>query len=217
MPQAANTFLVGREEELMPQLTVDQIKDALDAKDVTGRSLLTQKLASIRQGLKHIEKKGRNEHFGYDYMRAEDVAGDIGDRLADLGVVVVREEMAIETTQTPKGAFLVTVSGYYVFVDSETGERLRTWSAGSGIDNQDKAIYKAQTGCLKYALTQALCMRVGDDPEDDSNEKSQMAAPKETLVRDDGTVVHYGPQPKPFPKPKQREGYKGKPDDPIGF
>lgn len=129
---------------------------------------LVQKLASIRTEIDHIEKKGTNPHFGYKYMKAEDVAGDIGDKLAEMNIVLGIEDGKCEVHESGKGWFVVTQSTY-VFKDGDTGETHRVWSCGAGSDSSDKGLYKALTGALKYALTQALCMRVGDDAEADTD------------------------------------------------
>lgn len=138
---------------------------------------LVQKLASIRRGMDHVEKKGKNAHFGYSYMRAEDVAGDIGDRFAAVNIVIGIENGKVEVHALDKG-FMVVTECTYKFIDGDSGESLTVWSCGAGYDSSDKGIYKARTGALKYALTQALCMRVGDDAEaDDDNPKKPKNSP----------------------------------------
>ena len=139
-------------------------KEAADAKPMN----LIQKLAAIRRELDHIEKKGKNEHFGYKFMRAEDVAGDIGDRFATVNIVIGIENGKCEVHALDKG-FMVVTECTYKFIDGDSGESLTVWSCGAGYNSSDKGIYKARTGALKYALTQALCMRVGDDAEADDD------------------------------------------------
>jgi len=150
---------------------------------------LIKKLASIRRELKNIEKKGRNTHQNYDYLRAEDIAGEIGDRLAAVNVILSRENLAfaastIEATNSrgevrTDARIIVTLD--YVFCDGDSGERLSVASIGEGRDSGDKASAKAMTNALKYALSQPLMMRVGDDPEAD--------APHDT---DKGRAKHSG-------------------------
>lgn len=139
---------------------------------------LRQKLAYVRRTIRNIERKGRNESQNYDFMRAEDVAGDIGDMLAELNVVVLRENLSItqqvievqrfdyksKQMRTAKDMHTLVILDY-VFCDGDSDERLRIASAGEGRDSGDKSLPKAFTNALKYALTQVLLMRVGDDPE----------------------------------------------------
>ena len=50
---------------------------------------LRQKLAVVRRRLVYIQKRGYNERNNYNYVTAADIAGAVGDILAELGVVVV--------------------------------------------------------------------------------------------------------------------------------
>lgn len=128
---------------------------------------LIQKLALIRREIPNIEKKGENKHFGYKFMQASDVAGDIGDRLAEMNIVLGIEDVQVAVHPHDKGVMTV-VTCTYVLKDGDSGETHRVSSAGSDNDLQGKSVYKCLTGCLKYALTQALSMRVGHmDAEDD--------------------------------------------------
>ena len=147
---------------------------------------LVQKLAAIRRNIPNIEKKGRNEHFKYDFMRAEDVAGEIGDELARHNIVLGRENGHVEIHKLEK-SLLAVVTCDWVFVDGDSGERLVAWGLGSGEDRSDKACLKANTASLKYALTQTLCMRVGHaDPEtDDASDGKPPQQPADGLVNGD--------------------------------
>jgi len=145
---------------------------------------LVQKLASIRRELKNIEKKGTNAFQHYDYLRAEDIAGEMGDRLAAMNVILARRNLSFvqdNITAVNKGGVErtdvhVIVTLDYVFIDGDMGDgiskngyaEIAVASIGEGRDSGDKAVAKALTNALKYALTQPLMMRVGDDPEADS-------------------------------------------------
>ena len=149
---------------------------------------LVQKLASIRRELKNMEKKGTNAFQHYDYLRAEDIAGEMGDRLAAMNVILARRNLSFvqnNITVTKDGDertdVHVIVTLDYVFIDGDLGDQAGTFdknptgyeeivvaSIGEGRDSGDKAVAKALTNALKYALTQPLMMRVGDDPEADS-------------------------------------------------
>ena len=49
-------------------------------------------------------------------------------------------------------SFLVTVKIQVTFVDADSGERFSSNFYGDGSDHDDKGVYKAITGALKYAL-----------------------------------------------------------------
>lgn len=134
---------------------------------------LREKLASVRCEIRNIEKKGFNSAQNYKFMRAEDVAGDIGDKLAELKIVLAREnlhyrfdliEVQRKNGMAKDSHVIVTLD--YVFLDGESDERIVVAAIGEGRDSGDKAVPKALTSALKYALTQPLMMRIGDDAEE---------------------------------------------------
>jgi hypothetical protein len=101
-------------------------------------------------------------------VTAADLAGSVGDILAELGVVVIPQLQSI-STETPRSSSdrIARVVMNYRFVDARSGEELSVRVAGEGADAGDKAPYKAMTGALKYALLQSFLLSTGDDPEDE--------------------------------------------------
>jgi hypothetical protein len=134
---------------------------------------LRQKLALVRRRLGYIQKRGHNELHNYSYVTAADLAGAVGDVLAELGVLVVPrlESISHEPARSgrPDGKHLTHVVMNYSFVDVDTAEDITVKVAGEGVDAGDKAPYKAMTGALKYALLQSFLLATGDDPEDERN------------------------------------------------
>jgi hypothetical protein len=53
------------------------------------RMTLRQKLGEVRRRIGYIQKRGYNERHNYNYVAAADIAGTVGDILAELGVVVI--------------------------------------------------------------------------------------------------------------------------------
>lgn len=178
---------------------------------------LIKKLARIRREIPVIEKKGENVHFHYSYMRAEDVAGEIGDKLAHANIILAREEGKVQVLPLQEGrGFFVLVECVYLFIDGDSGETMRVWSCGAGTDGQDKGAYKAQTGALKYALTQALCMRVDHmDPEDDSenaDSRNQNRPQNDFPPRGDRRAPSAAKAAQNAPQ-EPRQGFQGTPED----
>ena len=103
-------------------------------------------------------------------MTAADIAGSVGDILAELGVVVIPRledisyESAVGRGEATRMARVVMA---YTFADVDSGEEIIAKVAGQGLDPGDKAPYKAMTGALKYALLQSFLLATGDDPEDE--------------------------------------------------
>jgi len=136
---------------------------------------LRQKLAEVRRRIGYIQKRGHNERHNYSYVTAADIAGSVGDILAELGVVVIPrlEDISYESgTGRGEGTRMARVVMAYTFADVDSGEEVVAKVAGQGLDPGDKAPYKAMTGALKYALLQSFLLATGDDPEDDRLDRS---------------------------------------------
>jgi ERF superfamily len=132
---------------------------------------LRQKLGEVRRRIGYIQKRGYNERHNYNYVAAADIAGTVGDILAELGVVVIPRLESI-TYEAPapgrgEGVRVARVIMAYAFTDVNSGEEITAKVAGEGLDVGDKASYKAMTGALKYALLQSFLLATGDDPEDE--------------------------------------------------
>jgi hypothetical protein len=135
------------------------------------RMSLRRKLAEVRRRIGYIQKRGYNERCHYNYVAAADIAGTIGDILAELGVVIIPrlESITCETSAPGRGdsVRIARVIMAYTFTDVDSGEEVTARVAGEGLDAGDKASYKAMTGALKYALLQSFLLATGDDPEDE--------------------------------------------------
>ena len=141
-----------QEEQVIPSETV-----------TFARLNLRQKLAVVRRRIAYVQKRGHNELLNYSYVTAADIAGAVGDILAELGVVVVPRLESITYDPARTGRMgterAACVVMTYGFVDVDTGEEITVKVAGEGLDPGDKASYKAMTGALKYALLQSFCWR----------------------------------------------------------
>jgi len=133
---------------------------------------LKQKLAEVRRRIGQIEKRGINQEGGYNYVRAADLSGAVGDVLAELGVIMLPRLESISSeplgADHTDGEHLTRVVIEYCFMDANSAEELSVKVAGEGADPGDKAVCKAQTSALKYALLQSFLIATGDDPEEDS-------------------------------------------------
>jgi ERF superfamily len=131
---------------------------------------LRQKLAEARRRIGYVQKRGHNERFNYSYVTAADIAGSVGDILAELGVIVIPrlEDISYESAAgRGEVSRMARVVMAYTFTDVDSGEEVVAKVAGQGLDPGDKAPYKAMTGALKYALLQSFLLATGDDPEDE--------------------------------------------------
>ena len=131
---------------------------------------LKQKLAEVRRRIGQIEKRGINHEGNYNYVRAADLSGAVGDVLAELGVIMLPHLESISSEplgDRAGGDHLTRVVIAYTFMDTNNSEELTVKVAGEGVDPGDKSVCKAQTSALKYALLQSFLIATGDDPEED--------------------------------------------------
>jgi hypothetical protein len=147
-------------------------EDTIFATPMFAQLTLRQKLAVVRRRIAYVQKRGHNERKSYNYVTAADIAGAVGDILAELGVVVVPrlESISHEPSRMARSEVehVARVVMAYTFMDVDTAEEITVKVAGEGLDAGDKAPYKAMTGALKYALLQSFLLATGDDPENDS-------------------------------------------------
>ena len=138
---------------------------------------LVKKLAKVMQEIKYIQKRGKNIHFGYMYATEADVAEKVREFLSAQNVIMLPSVLGREfrETETAKGRkeYICTVDMEFTFHDGDSGETLTIKMSGDGQDGGDKAIFKAITGCTKYAQMKAFMIPTGDDPEDDSTESGR--------------------------------------------
>lgn len=159
----------------------------IDTKE-DGNKNLVKKLAHVMREVKYIQKRGRNTHFGYTYATEADVAEKVREALADQNVIMLPSVIgySFRETTTAKGRteFICTVDMEFTFHDGDSGENLTIKMSGDGQDSGDKAIFKAITGCTKYAQMKSFMIPTGDDPEDDNggrDDKKHSVATKSSL------------------------------------
>jgi hypothetical protein len=151
---------------------------------------LREKFAEVRRRLGYVQKRGHNERHNYNYMTAADLAGSVGDILAELDVVVIPQLQSI-STETPRSPSdrIARIVMNYRFIDARSGENLTVRVAGEGADAGDKAPYKAMTGVLKYALLQSFLLATGDDPEDERADSRAALSSERVITPEQGSEL----------------------------
>lgn len=161
---------------------------------------LMAKLAKVMGAVGRVPKRGRNKFHGYEYVMESDLTEAVRNALVEQGVMLIPSVDSIDVVgerTTKAGATETQVRAWitYTFIDAESGE---TWSVrmpGDGVDQSDKAVYKAITGSGKYLLLKTFLIPTGDDPEHDTaptdarSGRKPEPAPARTTVRN--------PQPTP--------------------
>jgi hypothetical protein len=144
------------------------------------------KLSAILKAVGYIEKTGTNASQGYKYVQAAAVADKIRNEFAERGLTMIPENIEVtESGLTPSGKqALITLRITWKISDSESGESVTFQSVGSGSDSTDKAVYKAMTGALKYALLLGFLIPTGDDPENEKAGDPVVTAAKKIFAED---------------------------------
>lgn len=154
---------------------------------------LPRKLVAVMATIDRIPKRGRNEYHAYDYATEADVSDHLRDAFKAHGLVLLPEVVEVSVREVgTKGRVLTTATMRVTILDSESGE---TWTgqwAGSGVDAEDKGLYKAMTGGIKYWLMKTFLIPTGDDPErEDRHTEPLVADPRPDRPRPTAaTAVH---------------------------
>lgn len=123
-------------------------------------STFQEKMSAIMQGVGHIVKDGFNEFHKYRYASAEAVLTKVRQVACEQGLFL---ETDSEIKHYQPGHAVVKVT--LVFTDGENRCTIR--GHGEGADKGDKAMAKANTCAVKYALASGFLVSWGDDPEAD--------------------------------------------------
>ncbi|MDM7320470.1 ERF family protein [Streptomyces sp. P17] len=130
---------------------------------------LLKKLVEITAKVERIPKNGWNDRQKYHYALESDIKDVVRKEMSERGLVLVPSELnrVVSVINTKSGGQqqIVSLEIEYTIYDAETGEKITFRGYGDGQDSGDKAVYKAKTGALKYALTNLFMIPTGDDPE----------------------------------------------------
>lgn len=133
--------------------------------DPKAQASLFAKLAKIMGKLERLPKRGRNAHFGYEFVTDADVSDTVRSLLADAGIAFFANMRDAQYSGDK-----VVARFTFTFADSSTGA---VWSCdwvGEGQDKQDKGTAKAATSALKYFLLKTFILSTGDPADDSDND-----------------------------------------------
>lgn len=135
-------------------------------------SNIHSKMLQVAQALNEgIAKGGRNVDQGYSFRGIDQVMDALHGPLVDAGIVFLPayELLAIEDRPTKSGGTMqyARVQGTFQFA-CDDGGLLTVSTVGQGNDTSDKAVNKAMSAALKYALLQTFMVPIGDDDGDTS-------------------------------------------------
>lgn len=165
---------------------------------------LHRKLTEVMAAVDWQPKTEKNASQGYAFVSVERIKDAVRTELAKRQVMVYTSIKALDRSEftTSRGSTMlhVTVQGEVTFADGESGEMFTVEAAGEAMDTGDKALNKAQTALVKYALINTFLIPTGDDPDHESPEvaaraqKPVQAAQKPAPPPDRTATVNDGPQ-----------------------
>lgn len=158
-----------------------ETKPKKETKQVTPLTLAAR-LAAVTADCRTITKSGRNQQQNYSYVKEADVSDKVGEAMSKHGVFCLPTVLDITereyTTKHGTTMNLARVKVSYKFINSDKPEEFyETIHFGDGSDSGDKALYKALTGCHKYALMRTFCIGSDDDPETGHEERGAASRP----------------------------------------
>ena len=140
------------------------------------RKTLSQKILEIQNAVGVVQKRGKfgSEMGGSNYLRIEDAVVAVNKLISQHKLIFTGT--VIETSLVPhekggkdgltRSGYIATVKMQWSLLDTES-EVSQFWNfTGTGYDSTDKAIYKAMTGCRKYAIINIFNLPVGNDVEE---------------------------------------------------
>lgn len=174
--------------------------------------LLMQQVESVAKGGQAPAEAG-----GYRYRSVEDVLAKIGPAARAFGLALQSRITACEyhTKATERHTWTwCRLRVMYRFTSLEDGSTFEFESAGEGRDNTDKATSKAMSMALKYGLSQAFLIDLGepdpdgekpmDTPNGDVQRRQESAEDREERARQAGVTTHRSAQHQPAQDPSGR-------------
>lgn len=133
---------------------------------------LYQRLSAVIQEMPVVQKAGDNKFQGYKYAREVDILIALKPLLCKHGLMLIPNPLDVSTTEVvgSKGqkGFKVDVKIAYTIVNIDNPEdKINLIWPGSGVDQQEKGLYKAYTGSMKYFLMKTFLVASDEDPEND--------------------------------------------------
>lgn len=139
---------------------------------------LLKKLCAIQAEIESIEKTGYNEFQKYKYVKESDVLDAVRPLLIKHGVL-----LTMNASEITNIGDMTQVKITYTWHCIDSGESMAVVGFGQGCDKQDKGIYKAYTGGLKYFLMKSFLISSEDDPENEKEEKKQYGSTNNKVTR----------------------------------
>lgn len=139
---------------------------------------LGEHLSEMMKIVGYVQKDAYNKFHKYSYASADAVLTRIREELSVRGIYIERDTSRSGVSYATEDLTNVIYDWVGFLVKGE--EKVPICGTGQGKDSNDKAVMKAETAALKYALSGQFLISWGDDPEkeDGGHETSRKAPAK---------------------------------------
>lgn len=143
---------------------------------------IASKMLAIMDDVRYIQKDAVNQHQKYNYASEKAIKQAVQDALIKHHV---HFQLSVKNPSVVSEK-VVAVECDYTFTDADSGEQIHGSFVGSGQTRDEKGVYAAITGAIKYCLTSNFLIATGDDAEADDDARPvvrQEAATKKKPTR----------------------------------
>ena len=135
---------------------------------------LAARMCDVMYEVTALIKQGRNEKFGYRYVREADVAHVVRPLLGQHGIALIPSiescTSSIEQTSSGNNTVRTHVVVRYTLINADDPQDvLVSLHHGEALDSQDKGIFKALTSIHKYFFLRTFCLGADDEVDADNS------------------------------------------------
>lgn len=140
-----------------------------------------KQIADIMAETKAIEKNGRNTSQNFNFRGIDDIMNELHSTFAKNKVFIVPETVECQKSEksTRSGTIMyhVQLTVNYHFTSGIDGSEIVVRNIGEAMDSGDKAVNKAMSISLKYALMQLLLIPTKEEKDPDLETPSETRNP----------------------------------------
>lgn len=139
--------------------------------------MIGEKIISIMENIKPIEKTEFDAEKNYRFAKAEEVVAMVRPLLVEYKVAIIPKEVKSFVQQGNK--VFVTMKYQIIDMEDENKDCLEVEIPGSGFDEKGRAIFGALTGAYRYVMQQSFAIPVIEEKSNGQNEDSSDNSRKE--------------------------------------
>ena len=176
-------------------------------KEAEGKELaaIGAKILLVMKDVAGVPKNGWNDFHKYAFVQEADLKDAVRKSMVQHGLALItklRKHKLVEWHPTHGGKPQKMSKAYFDFtlVDTTTGATVTIPWEGIAVDGEDKSLWKAMTGAVKYFLFETFLVPAGNDPENTGNSQEQVGS----ASGGNQQRAKAAPAAKPAPKPKPK-------------